>query len=114
MSTDDTQVYVTGVLYQQSAYPSNIDLLVSLVDDAFRQILGLKYSELLVNRSECRFSNTTTREQLLLFLKDVSFNDVKFISDSQSTSMRTAIINKLNELSDIEYDNVEIRTTRFV
>lgn len=109
---DDTQVYITGVLYQQDAYPSDPSSLFSLIDQAFRQISGLEYWELLINRSECRFSNSTTREQLLLFMKDVKYNGTSFLSDIQSSNMRTAIINKLNELSDITYNDVEIRTTR--
>jgi anti-anti-sigma regulatory factor len=109
---DDTQVYITGVLYQQDAYPSDPSSLFSLIDQAFRQISGLEYWELLINRSECRFSNSTTREQLLLFMKDVKYNGTTFLSDIQSSNMRTAIINKLNELSDITYNDVEIRTTR--
>jgi len=114
MLVDDTQIYVTGVLYQQSAYPSDVTQLLYLIDDALAQISELKYSEVLINRSECRFSNSTTREQLLVFLKDVSFNDIKFLSDSQSTSLRVALISQLNQLSDLEYDSVEIRTTRTV
>jgi hypothetical protein len=112
MSVDDTQVYVTGVLYQQDAYPSDPSALFSMIDEAFRQISGLEYWELLINRSECRFSNSTTREQLLIFMKGVVYNDVTFLSDTASSSLRTAIINKLSTLSDITYSDVEIRTTR--
>jgi len=114
MSVDDTQVYVTGVLYQEDAYPSDPSAMFSLVDEAFRQISGLEYWELLINRSECRFANSTTREQLLLFMKDVVYNNTRFLSDSQSSSLRTAIINKLTSLPDIEFSDVEVRTTRTV
>ena len=115
MSTDDTQVYVTGFLYQQDAYPSDPMPLFAMIDEAFRQISGLEYWELLINRSECRFANTTTREQLLIFLKGVVYNSVTFLSDSQSTTLRTALINKLDSLSStVSYDDVVIRTSRTI
>jgi hypothetical protein len=114
MSTDDTQIYVTGVLYQEDAYPSDPSALFSLIDEAFRQISGLEFWELLINRSECRFSNSTTREQLLIFMKDVVYSGTRFLSDAQSSSLRTAIIDKLDSLSDITYTDVEMRTTRTI
>jgi len=112
MSVDDTQVYVTGVLYQEDAYPSDPSALFKLIDEAFRQISGLEFWELLINRAECKFANSTTREQLLIFMKDVVYNSVTFLSDTQSSSLRTAIINKLGTLADITYVDVEIRTSR--
>ena len=114
MSTDDTQVYVTGVLYQEDAYPSDPSALFDFIDEAFRQISGLEFWELLINRSECRFSNSTTREQLLIFMKDVVYNGVKFLSDTQSSTLRTAIIDKLGSLDELSYSDVEIRTTRMI
>jgi len=114
MITNDTQVYVTGVLYQQDAYPSDPSDMFKLIDGAFREISGLEFWILSINRSECRFANATTREQLLIFMKDVVYNSNAFLSDTQSSSLRTAIINKLDELSDIQYSDVEIRTTRLI
>ena len=114
MTIDDTQVYVTGVLYQQDAYPSDPSVLFDITDEAFRQITGLEFWELLINRSECRFSNGSTREQLLIFMKDVIYNGNKYLTDAQSSNLRTAIIDKLDSMSDITYSDVEIRTSRVV
>jgi len=114
LTVDDTQIYVTGVLYQEDAYPIDPTSLFDLVDIAFREISGLGYWELLINRSESRFSNTTTREQLLIFMKDVVYNGDRYLTNSQSSGLRTAIINKLDSLSDITYADVEIRTSRTV
>ena len=111
---DDTQIYVTGVLYQEDAYPSDPTALFTYIDEAFRQIPNLEFWELLINRSECRFSNSTTREQLLIFMKDVVYSGTRFLSDSQSDTLRNAIISKLDSLSDITYTDVEMRTTRSV
>jgi hypothetical protein len=112
--SEDTQVYVTGFLYQEDAYPSDPSSLFSLIDEKFREISGLEFWELLINRSECRFSNTTTREQLLIFMKNVVYNGIIFLSDLQSDSLRTAIINKLDTVTDITYTDVVIRTSKIL
>jgi len=114
MPFDDTQVYIKGVLYQQDAYPTDATDLFNLIDESFRQISGFKFNELLINRSECRFSNGTTREQLLIFFKDIMYTENSFLTDTQSTNLRNAIINKLDSLTDISYNDVEIRTSRVV
>lgn len=114
MSTEDTQVYVTGFLYQSDAYPSDPMTLFGVVDNTLRTIQGLDYWELLINRSECRFSNSTTREQLLIFLKDATYNSVAFLSDTDSTSLRTAIKDALDSVADFTYTDVEIRTSKTI
>lgn len=109
---DDTQVYITGVLYQSDAYPDDATPLFNVVDDAFREIEDLEYRYLDINRSECRFSGGTTREQLLIFMKDVNYKNNDYLSDTDSSSLRMALVNKLNSLSDITFSDVEIRSTR--
>jgi hypothetical protein len=140
MSTivDQTDVYITGVLYQENAYPDSSVPVFSELDEAFRTILGLSYEYFHVNKSECRFSDSTTREQLLIFLKNVTMSNISlalnddddlldsgqnllvpgiteslsFLTDAQSDDLRQSIIDVLNTVSDITYDDVEIRTTR--
>ena len=112
MTTNDTQVYITGVLYQESAYPDDPSILFSIVDEKFREITEMGYEYLDINRSENRFSNETTREQLLIFMKDVLYNSTSYLTDSQSVALRTALINKLDTITNLTYTDVEIRTTR--
>jgi hypothetical protein len=114
MIIDDTQIYITGVLYQYDAFPSDPKILFGYIDEKLREITLLEYQFLSINRSENRFSNGTTREQLLIFMKDIKYNNVVFLSDSGSAALRTTLINKLNSLLDITYNDVEIRTTRTV
>jgi hypothetical protein len=109
---DQTDVYITGVLYEQNAYPDNPNIVFDILDSAFRNIQGLYYENFGVNRSECRFSNSDTREQLLVFLKNVIVNGNKFLTDMQSTSLRSSLISALNSVIDISFTDVEIRTTR--
>jgi len=111
---DETQVYVTGVLYNQDAYPDNPHLIFNEIDEAFRTIQGLEYLDLCINRSETRFSDASTREQLLIFMKDVVYRCERFLTDTQSDNLRTALITVLDSISSITYGDVEIRTTREV
>lgn len=114
MSVDQTDIYITGVLYQQDAYPTDPQPLFILIDNAFREISGLGYEYLDINRAENRLSNGTTREQLLIFMKEVKYNDESYLTDTSSSSVRTALINKLAELTDITYSDIEIRTKRTI
>ena len=75
---DDTQVYVTGCLYKQDAYPDDPQELFDIVDEFLRQVTDLSFWVLAINRSETRFSGGTTREQLLIFLKDVIYNGKQY------------------------------------
>ena len=114
MNIDETQIYITEVLYQSDAFPTDPKILFKMIDEQFRQITALEYQFLSINRSENRFSGGTTREQLLIFMKDIKYNGNAFLSDTNSASLRSDLISKLNSISDIAYNDVEIRTTRTV
>ena len=109
---DEMQVYVTEVLYNSSAYPADPQPVFDLIDGAFREIDGLDYSFLSINRTEARFSGGSTREQLLIFMKNVTYNDLTFLTDTDSSTLRTNIKNKLDTLGAITYTDVEIRILR--
>lgn len=114
MVVDDTQVYINGVLYQSEAFPSDPKILFNIIDEKLRELTSLEYQFLSINRAENRFSNETTREQLMIFMKDVKYNSNVFLSDSESSSLRTDLINKINTISEFSYDDVEIRITRTI
>lgn len=111
-TNNDTQVYVTGVLYQSDAFPDDPSILFDLMDENFREISGLAFEYLSINRTEARFSGGTTREQLLIFMKNVTYNSDSYLSSTNSASLRTAINNKLDTVTDLTYVDTEIRTTR--
>ena len=111
-SSDDTQIYITGVLYQENAFPDDSSILFGIVDGKFREISGLEFGFLSINRAENRFSAGSTREQLLIFMKDVIYNSSIYLSDTDSGNLRTALINKLDAITDLTYNDVEIRSTR--
>lgn len=113
MATEDkTEMYVTGVLYQQSAFPDNPQNVFDIVDEAFREIADLSWDKLCVNRSENRFSSGITREQLLIFMHGITYDGDEYLSDTDSNSLRNAIKGKLDNLSDITYVDVEVRSFR--
>jgi hypothetical protein len=113
--TDQNDVYITGVLYLESAYPDNPISIFNELDNELRTISGFSYEYFYVNRSECRFSDSSTREQLLIFLKNVKLNGNTFLSNSQSTSLRSSIISVMNSLiNSFSYNDVIMRTYREV
>ena len=114
MTTDDTQVYITGVLYNSDAFPSDPAEMFAVIDGKFREITLLTYGFLCINRAENRFSGGTTREQLLIFMKDITYNSDIYLSDTNSAALRTDLINKLATIASITYTDVEIRTTRAI
>jgi len=113
-TVDQTDVYITGVLYNSDAYPDDPQSVFAPVDEAFRDIADLEWQFLNVNRAENRFSGGTTREQLLIFMKNVTVGGTSFLSDTQSTTLRNNLITALNTISSITFVDVEIRTTRTV
>jgi len=113
MTIDETQLYVTGILYKGDAFPSDPKVLFGIIDNAIRNnITNLTYSSSCINRSENRFSNSTTREQLLFFIKDIVYAGNAYLSDTDSASLRTAMINVFNNITDLTYTDVEVRSTR--
>jgi hypothetical protein len=114
MVVDDTQIYITGVLYQSDAFPTDPKILFALIDGKLREITALEFQFLSINRAENRFSNETTREQLLIFMKDIKYDGVVFLSDTNSSALRTAIVNKMNDTAELIFNDVEIRTTRLI
>ena len=113
-TVDDTQAYVTGVLYNESAFPDDPSILFGIVDGAFREIADLEYQFCSINRAENRFSGGTTREQLLIFMKYITYDGNSYLSDTESGNLRTALINKLDAIDDLTYVDVEIRSSRTV
>jgi len=111
---EQNDLYITGVLYNDSAYPDSSVPVFNELDEVFRLIPGLSYSMFHVNRSECRFSDSSTREQLLIFLKDVKLNGSNFLSDADSTSLRNSLKTVLNNTQSITYTDIEMRTSREV
>jgi len=111
-TTDENQVYVTGVLYNSSAFPDDPQDLFDIVDEKFRELDELSFADLNINRSETRFSDGETREQLLIFMKGVSWDGSNFLSDTNSNTLRNNLVTKLNSISGLSYTDVEIRTSR--
>lgn len=111
-TADQTDIYVTGVLYQTNAFPDSADDLFSIIDREFREIDGLEFQFLDINRADNRFSGGSTRQQLLIFMKDITYNSSKFLSDTNSNTLRNSLKTKLDNIIDVTYTDVEIRTSR--
>jgi hypothetical protein len=113
MISNETQMYVTGIIYEGDAFPSDPKLAYNKIDEAIRNnILNLTYHASCLNRSENRFANSTTREQLLFFMKDINYNNNLYLTDSASNELRTALINVFNNIPNLTYSDIEIRSTK--
>lgn len=108
---NECQVYITGALWNQGAYPDDPMGPLLAVDEQMRKVSGMDYDGIYINRSENRFSNGTTREQLLFFMKGVIYNGNRFLTDSSSAALRSDIITKLASVDGLTYDDVELRIT---
>ena len=109
-TTEETQCYIIGGLYNSDAYPDDPTDLYNDINSKLGEVSGLSYTQLSINRSENRFSGGSTREQLLVFLKDVTYNNDTYLNDSNSSTLRTNIISKLDEMTNFTYTDVEIRS----
>jgi len=109
---DNTQIYITGVQYNSSSYPDDEKNMFDDVSVNFKAITNFTYGFLSINRAENRLSSGTTREQLLIFLKDVVYGGNTYLTEANAAALRTAIITKLALIPAITYTDVEIRTTR--
>jgi hypothetical protein len=114
MTSNDTQVFITGVLYNSNAYPNDPFTVFNIVDRAFRQITTLDYFVLAVNRAENRFSTGTTREQLLIFMQTVKYNGNDYLTSTDAANLRTDLLTSLNSISEIQYEDVQVRTRKTI
>jgi len=112
----DTEMYISGVTYQGSTWTNFAEDLFDLVDYKMREITcpDLWWWEHSVNKTEnWVMSSDTVREELLLFYKDVKYDGTSLFDESTIGSVRTLVINTLQELSsDMTFNDVEIRTNK--
>jgi len=109
---DNTQIYITEVLYNSSSYPDDEKNMFDDVSVNFKAIANFSYGFLCINRAENRFAAGTTREQLLIFIKDITYGGNTYLTEANAAALRTEIINKLGLITAITYTDVEVRTTR--
>mgnify|MGYP000858070760 CR=1 FL=1 len=114
INDEETEVYVTGFEYQGSPWMTDIEATLYLLDDAMRDIVGLDFWDLALNHSEAIDANQQTRTAAILFMKRVTYNNIAYLSSADSSALRTAIITKLNSISDISFDDVEVRSSKKV
>lgn len=109
----ETAVYIRGVTLNASAWNSDVENNVfAPVDLALRDISGLEYGDLNIYQSHNYTYLEQVSESMMIFFKKSLYNSVGYISDSDSATLRTSIINQLNSIDNLTYDDVELRVSR--
>ena len=109
---NETEIYITNFKYQGSSWFTNINAVFDYVDAVFRDISNFDFFDLAISHIEIIDANQNTSNEAILFVKRGKYNDNSYLSDSDSSTLRTAIINKLNSESDITFNDVEVRSQR--
>ena len=108
-----TQIFITGILYNDEAFPSNPKELFNIIDEKIRNgIPLLTFKNSCINRSENRFSNSNVREQLMYFIQYAKYNNNEFLSDIDSETLRSQLITVFNNIDNVTYNDIEIRSSR--
>lgn len=112
ISDEETEIYITNFTYFGSAWQDNINGTFDYIDTVFRDIENFSFYDLAISHAEVVNSNLQTRNEAVLFIKRATYNGKSYLSDSESSSMRTAIISRLSSEINIGYSDIEIRSSR--
>lgn len=102
--SEGLEIFVSGCKFQTVEYvePSNIDTLLSRVNDALDTIAGLEFSGIVSS------STRATVDNLFIGVDDTTFNGNKYLSLANATTIRNAIINALSSVTDLDTTTMEV------
>jgi len=109
---DETEIYVTNFKYLGDSWFTDINIVFDYMDALLRDIDNFDFFDLAISNIEIVDANQNTSNEAILFVKRGKYNNISYLSDTNSATLRTAIINKLNSDSDITFDDVEVRSQR--
>jgi hypothetical protein len=98
------EIFVSNFTYKSSYYvePTDINALLSSVNDALDSIAGLEFAGVVIST----FKAST--DGIFMGIDDASYNGKKYLSISNATTLRNAIIGAIATVSDINDDNLQV------
>jgi hypothetical protein len=109
---DEIQLYITGITINANSFTDDPQEFFRTIDGRLREVEGFSWHELGINQSEIINSSDDTSTQILVFFKQASFYGNQYLTAIESSALRTAIILKLNEISGLTFNDVELRCNR--
>ena len=109
---ESTEIYITGVRYKSESWYSNPDELLDTVADYLYEISGFVFISLSLNMSQVHNVSivSTQYDAMMLYLKGVKYQGTSFLSEDMIRELRDKIIEKLNQLPEFEFVDVQLRS----
>lgn len=98
------EVFISGILYKSSSYvePTDIDTLLAAINTAFDNIAQLEFAGVVVSAWH------GSSDGIFVGIDDATYGGVKYLSFSNATTLRTAIINAMSTVTDVTVTNMEV------
>jgi hypothetical protein len=104
------EIYISGCKFLTALYvePDNIDLFLSRINNALDSIANLEFSGIVAS------STKAFTDQIFIGVDDASYTGLKYIDLTNATTLRNAVINALQSVTDLDTSlmEVEIRVAR--
>jgi hypothetical protein len=101
---DGLEIFIFKCKFQSLCYvePSNIDILLSRVNNALDAIPGLEFAGIVASSSKA------TNDDLFIGIDDATFNGNKYLTLLQATTLRNSVINAMASVNELDDTNIEV------
>jgi hypothetical protein len=103
-SSEGLEVFISNVIYKNSSYiePADIDTLLSGVNSAFDNVVGLEFSGIVISTWHAG------SDGIFIGVDDTTYNGVKYLSLANAIILRNAIFSAIATVTDVDDSNVEV------
>ena len=98
------EIFISNILYKSSSYvePTQINWMMSSINNALDTIAGLEFAGIVASTWHA------SSDGLFVGVDDASYNGVKYLSITNAQALRTAVMNAIATITDVDDTNIEV------
>ena len=106
------EIYITSVRYKSQTWFNEPDQMLDDVANYLNEINSFSFLSLSLNMSQVHSVSlvTTQYDAMMLYLKGVKYQGSSFLTNNQIHELREKIVEKLKQLPEFEFTDVQIRS----
>lgn len=103
-ANEGLECFISGCSFQSVKYvePTNIDTLLSRVNDALDTISGLEFAGIVASCTK------GANDNLFIGIDDATYNGNKYLPLTSATTLRNAIISALQSVSELDTTGIDV------